>query len=62
MATFLYRTGRTAFRRRWLVVLLWAVVLGAVGAGAAKAPAGGDDGTSFGPQPHPARHEQAARP
>lgn len=49
MATFLYRLGRTAFRRRWLVVLLWAVVLGAVGAGAAKAPAAGDDGTSFMP-------------
>ncbi|MFD9835079.1 MMPL family transporter [[Kitasatospora] papulosa] len=49
MATFLYRLGRTAFRRRRLVVLLWAVVLGAVGAGAAKAPAAGDDGTSFMP-------------
>lgn len=49
MATFLYRVGRAAFRRRWLVVLLWAVVLGAVGAGAAKAPAAGDDGTSFMP-------------
>lgn len=35
MATFLHRIGRFAFRRRWLVVLLWAVVLGAVGAGAA---------------------------
>lgn len=49
MATFLYRMGRAAFRRRWLVVLLWAVVLGAAGAGAAKAPAAGDDGTSFMP-------------
>ncbi|MFF7360602.1 MMPL family transporter [Streptomyces sp. NPDC008125] len=35
MATFLHRIGRFAFRRRWLVVLLWAVVLGAVGAVAA---------------------------
>ncbi|WP_327710589.1 MMPL family transporter [Streptomyces sp. NBC_00464] len=35
MATFLHRIGRFAFRRRWLVVLLWAVILGAVGAGAA---------------------------
>ncbi|WP_371629533.1 MMPL family transporter [Streptomyces sp. NBC_00341] len=35
MATFLHRIGRFAFRRRRLVVLLWAVVLGAVGAGAA---------------------------
>ncbi|MFD6424647.1 MMPL family transporter [Streptomyces sp. NPDC060198] len=34
MATFLYRIGRFAFRRRWLVVLLWAVVLGAAGAAA----------------------------
>ncbi|WP_406148691.1 MMPL family transporter [Streptomyces sp. NBC_01012] len=49
MATFLYRMGRAAFRRRWLVVLLWAVLLGAVGAGAAKAPGAGDDGTSFMP-------------
>ncbi|MFC8224638.1 MMPL family transporter [Streptomyces sp. NPDC057287] len=49
MATFLYRMGRAAFRRRWLVVLLWAVVLGAVGTGAAKAPAAGDEGTSFMP-------------
>ncbi|MFE0787135.1 MMPL family transporter [Streptomyces mutabilis] len=49
MATFLYRLGRTAFRRRWLVTLLWAVVLGGVGLGAAKAPAAGDDGTSFMP-------------
>ena len=49
MATFLYRMGRAAFRRRWPVVLLWAVVLAAVGAGAAKAPAAGDEGTSFMP-------------
>ncbi|MEU6103681.1 MMPL family transporter [Streptomyces flaveolus] len=49
MATFLYRVGRTAFRRRWLVVLLWAVLLGALGAGAAKAPGAGDDDTSFMP-------------
>ncbi|WP_318219019.1 MMPL family transporter [Streptomyces sp. SCL15-6] len=49
MATFLYQLGRTAFRRRWLVTLLWAVVLGGVGLGAAKAPAASDDGTSFMP-------------
>ncbi|MGI5440343.1 MMPL family transporter [Streptomyces shenzhenensis] len=49
MATLLYRLGRTAFQRRWLMVLLWAVLLGAVGAGAAKAPAASDDGTSFMP-------------
>ncbi|PWI17943.1 hypothetical protein DI272_30130 [Streptomyces sp. Act143] len=49
MATLLYRLGRTAFRRRWLVVLLWAVILGGAGAGAATAPASSDDGTSFMP-------------
>ncbi|MDQ0596813.1 RND superfamily putative drug exporter [Streptomyces canus] len=49
MATFLYRMGRAAFRRRLLVALLWAVVLGALGLGAAKAPAASDDGTSFMP-------------
>ncbi|WP_216587335.1 MMPL family transporter [Streptomyces brasiliscabiei] len=49
MATLLYRLGRTAFRRRWLVVLLWAVILGGAGAGAAAAPAASDDGTSFMP-------------
>ncbi|MFF5494192.1 MMPL family transporter [Streptomyces aquilus] len=49
MATLLYRLGRTAFRRRWLVTLLWAVILGAVGVGAAKAPAASDSGTSFMP-------------
>ncbi|WP_406000808.1 MMPL family transporter [Streptomyces sp. NBC_00829] len=36
MATFLHRIGRAAFTRRWLVVLLWALVLGAVGASAAN--------------------------
>jgi RND superfamily putative drug exporter len=49
VATFLYRIGRGAFRRRWLVALLWAVILGTAGAGAAMAPAAGDDGTSFMP-------------
>ncbi|MBT2413587.1 MMPL family transporter [Streptomyces sp. ISL-12] len=49
MAAFLYRLGRTAFRRRRLVTLLWAVILGAVGLGAATAPGASDDGTSFMP-------------
>ena len=31
------------------MALLWALLLGAVGLGAAKAPAAGDDGTSFMP-------------
>src|SRR6266496_697026 len=34
MASFLYRLGRFAFRRRWLVAGLWLVVLAAVMAGA----------------------------
>ncbi|MCX5561406.1 MMPL family transporter [Streptomyces sp. NBC_00038] len=39
MATFLYRLGRLAFRRRWFAALLWVAVLGGVGFGAATAPA-----------------------
>ncbi|MFF7838881.1 MMPL family transporter [Streptomyces ossamyceticus] len=38
MATFLYRLGRLAFRKRWYVTLVWVAVLGAVGFGAVKAP------------------------
>ncbi|MFJ2212903.1 MMPL family transporter [Streptomyces sp. NPDC101062] len=34
MATFLYRLGRSAFRRRRLVLMLWIAVLAAVGLGA----------------------------
>ncbi|MFC9848311.1 MMPL family transporter [Streptomyces sp. NPDC060223] len=41
MATFLHRIGLAAFQRRRLVVLLWALVLGVMGAAAA---------TSSGPQ------------
>ncbi|MFJ3498063.1 MMPL family transporter [Streptomyces sp. NPDC086091] len=37
MATFLYRIGGFAFRRRWLVLLLWVAVLGGAGAAAAGA-------------------------
>ncbi|WP_413758095.1 MMPL family transporter [Streptomyces sp. MMBL 11-3] len=44
MATFLYRLGRLAFRRRWYVALVWAAVLAAVGLGAMKAPAAADEG------------------
>ncbi|WP_328872699.1 MMPL family transporter [Streptomyces sp. NBC_00287] len=43
MATFLYRLGRLAFRRRWYVALVWAAVLAAVGLGAMKAPAAADE-------------------
>ncbi len=43
MATFLYRLGRLAFRRRWYVVLVWAAVLAAVGLGSLRAPAAADE-------------------
>ncbi|MGW0912943.1 MMPL family transporter [Streptomyces sp. NPDC002784] len=43
MATFLYRWGRLAFRRRWYVALVWAAVLAAVGLGAMKAPGAADE-------------------
>ena len=36
MATFLYRLGRLAFRRRRLVVMLWIAVLTVVGIGSAS--------------------------
>lgn len=45
VATFLYRLGRTAFRRRWSVLLVWVALLLAVGAGAATAPAAEEDGS-----------------
>ncbi|MFH8513811.1 MMPL family transporter [Streptomyces gelaticus] len=47
MATFLYRLGRSSFRRRRLVALLWAVVLAACAFAAAKAPAAAEDGFSM---------------
>ncbi|MEU1864629.1 MMPL family transporter [Streptomyces gardneri] len=39
MATFLYKLGRSAFRRRRLVALLWVALLAVAGIGAATAPA-----------------------
>ncbi|MFD8553044.1 MMPL family transporter, partial [Streptomyces fradiae] len=39
MATFLYKLGRFAFRRRHAVTLLWVALLALAGAGAATAPA-----------------------
>ncbi|SHI26050.1 MMPL family transporter [Streptomyces sp. 3214.6] len=47
MATFLYRVGRLAFRRRWYVALVWAAVLAAVGLGALRAPGATDEGFSM---------------
>ncbi|MEU7021511.1 MMPL family transporter [Streptomyces sp. NPDC046203] len=38
MATFLYKLGRSAFRRRRLVALLWVALLAIAGVGAATAP------------------------
>ncbi|MDT0432922.1 MULTISPECIES: MMPL family transporter [Streptomyces] len=37
MATFLYKVGRLAFRRRWYVALAWVALLGLAGFGAASA-------------------------
>ncbi|MFI6875819.1 MMPL family transporter [Streptomyces sp. NPDC050400] len=39
MATFLYKLGRFAFRRRGLVTLLWVLIVCGVGAAASAAPA-----------------------
>ncbi|MEV5985795.1 MMPL family transporter [Streptomyces sp. NPDC052051] len=41
MATFLYRLGRLAFRRRHFVALIWVALLTLAGVGAANAPAAG---------------------
>ncbi|WP_316767209.1 MMPL family transporter [Streptomyces sasae] len=46
MATFLYRLGRLAVRRRGYVALLWVAVLAAVGLGALQAPGASDEGFS----------------
>ncbi|MGW0711417.1 MMPL family transporter [Streptomyces sp. NPDC002643] len=43
MATFLYRLGRLAFRRRGYAVLMWVAVLAAVGLSALQAPGGSDE-------------------
>ncbi|MEV7739337.1 MMPL family transporter [Streptomyces sp. NPDC088921] len=45
MATFLYKLGRLAFRRRHFVALMWVALLTLAGVGAATAPAAGT--TSF---------------
>ncbi|MFE3035999.1 MMPL family transporter [Streptomyces canus] len=45
MATFLYRLGRLAFRRRHFVALMWVALLTLAGVGAVNAPAAGS--TSF---------------
>ncbi|GAA3880884.1 hypothetical protein GCM10023084_37290 [Streptomyces lacrimifluminis] len=55
MATFLYRLGRLAFRRRRIVVMLWVAVLAAIGVGAMSAP-----GTSSGALSVPDTQSQRA--
>jgi RND superfamily putative drug exporter len=45
VATFLYKLGRLAFRRRHYVALMWVALLTLAGVGAASAPAAGS--TSF---------------
>ncbi|NUP25051.1 MAG: MMPL family transporter [Streptomyces sp.] len=45
MATFLYKLGRLAFRRRHFVALIWIALLTLAGVGAASAPTAGS--TSF---------------
>ncbi|WP_189269178.1 MMPL family transporter [Streptomyces fuscichromogenes] len=47
MAVLLYRVGRTAFRRRWYVALLWVVLLGALGFASTQAAAPPDDNGSM---------------
>lgn len=41
MATFLYKLGRFAFRRRHFVALIWVALLTLAGVGAASAPTAG---------------------
>ncbi|WP_225838133.1 MMPL family transporter [Streptomyces sp. NK08204] len=46
MATFLYKLGRLAFRRRHVFALLWVALLTLAGVGAASAPAPGNSSFS----------------
>ncbi|GAA2715220.1 MULTISPECIES: MMPL family transporter [Streptomyces] len=43
MATFLYKLGRLAYRRRWYVALIWVLLLVLAGAGAATAGKSNDN-------------------
>jgi RND superfamily putative drug exporter len=47
VATFLYRLGRFAFRRRHVVALMWVALLTLAGVGAAGAPAAGNSSFSI---------------
>ncbi|MFD3457180.1 MMPL family transporter [Streptomyces sp. NPDC058691] len=46
MATFLYRIGRLAYRRRHFAVLIWVALLALAGVGAANAPTAGSSSFS----------------
>ncbi|MEE1835998.1 MMPL family transporter [Streptomyces sp. SP17KL33] len=47
MATFLYKLGRLAFRRRHFAALIWVALLTLAGVGAASAPAAGSSSFSI---------------
>ncbi|WP_210588322.1 MMPL family transporter [Streptomyces sp. GESEQ-35] len=47
MASFLYKLGRLAFRRRHFVALIWVALLTLAGVGAASAPAAGSSSFSI---------------
>ncbi|MEU4210221.1 MMPL family transporter [Streptomyces sp. NPDC026206] len=47
MATFLYKLGRLAFRRRWYAALIWVVLLVLAGVGAASASKSTNDNFSI---------------
>ncbi|WP_128431471.1 MMPL family transporter [Streptomyces cyaneus] len=47
MATFLYKLGRLAFRRRHFVALIWVALLTLAGVGAASAPSAGSSSFSI---------------
>jgi RND superfamily putative drug exporter len=47
VATFLYKLGRLAFRRRHFVALIWVALLMLAGVGAANAPAAGSSSFSI---------------
>jgi RND superfamily putative drug exporter len=47
VATFLYKMGRLAFRRRHFVALIWVALLTLAGVGAASAPAAGSSSFSI---------------
>ncbi|MFG3251822.1 MMPL family transporter [Streptomyces sp. NPDC048187] len=47
MATFLYKLGRLAFRRRHFVALIWVALLTLAGVGAASAPPAGNSSFSI---------------